>query len=111
MTVCFVHAPNVNGWNGELLLVKERDSGHFKVSHLERICNALFPNDDFSTFHFDANVAEPRVTEYRLRREKGFLQRISAHGTYEDLHLDEWIKGVKKHYPELGQFAAFLMNG
>jgi hypothetical protein len=105
---CFVHAPVSNGWNGELLLVRSKDKGTFRANEIEKICKDLYVLDDFHTFHFDNNVSADRVSDYLMRRRKGMMQRISISGTYEDMHYDEWLRGISQNYFALAKFIEFI---
>lgn len=108
MFYCFIHAPIDNGWNGELLLALEKKT-HFRVAEVEKLCGLLFPNEDFCSLYYDDKVFPDRLNAYQLRRERGMMQRISISGTYEDLHFDEWIKALTKHYPHLAKYVKFLL--
>lgn len=109
MVYCFVYAPIKRRWAGELLYVA-RDETAVYMDHVEEVCSKLFYKDKFHTFITEPNAPEQRVSNYLLRREHGMLQRMTASGTYEDLHFDEWCKAVGKHYPELADFGRFLLN-
>ena len=101
MKYCFVHAPNSDGWNGELVLALRKNRGDFRLHDVQIIMRDLYPNDDVDSWHYDNNVSENKIAEYLTRKEKGFMQRRSIYGTYEDLHFDEWEKSMIKKYPNI----------
>lgn len=109
MTVCFVHAPLDNGWNGEILLVLNKREGHFRLKDVERMVSKIYTEHDKDSFHYDNNVALDRVKDWNERKERAMMQRRSAYGTYEDLYFDEWIKGISRHYYHLAKFAKFIL--
>ena len=108
MIHCFVHAPNKNGWQGEILLHIEKDSGNFKQAIVRKLFNSIYDADDFDDMCYDPTPTPDQVAAYLLRRENGMMQRLSVYKSYEDLSFDDWIKGLRKNYPYLAKYAVFL---
>lgn len=112
MKYCFVHAPSNSSWQGIILLAPHRDGEQrFRERDIKHACEVLYPNEDFYDLIYDPNPSPEQVSQYLLRREKGFLQRATQERTYEDLHFDEWIKILGHHYPQLAKFAHFVQAG
>ena len=101
MVYCFVHAPNNMAWNGELVLALRKNIGRFRLKDVQTIIELMYPDDDPDMFHYDNNVAEEKAKVFLLRKHKGYVQRRSLYGSYEDLHYDEWEKTFKERYPDI----------
>jgi len=110
MMHCFVHAPNKNGWNGEVLLHLEKANGSFREKEVRNIFESLYPNDDFYSMHYHPDPTVTQVSSYLLRRENGLMQRISVVKSYEDLSFEDWVEGIRKHYPYIAKYAVFVRN-
>lgn len=109
MVYFFVHAPTDNGWSGELLLWGCKADGVWRVDDIRKRFLDLYPGEDFDTCHFDGKPSVAKVQAFELRLEHFMWQRESSAGTYEDLHMDEFLRTLKRHYPSLAMFASMFI--
>lgn len=110
MVYCFVHAPIQNGWAGELLFVKYKEDGVFHEEDIKKIVTSLYPNEEWDDLIFTPHPSLDDIEAYLARREVGMMQRVSIAKTFEDLHFNEWLLAIKKHYKGLYYFLQMTLN-
>lgn len=101
MIYCFVHAPNKDGWTGELVLALAKKSGKFRLADIQSIIRELYPDDDPDIFHYDQDVSEEKFKIYLERHDDGKMQRRSLYGSLEEMRRDDWEKSIIKRYPKI----------
>lgn len=101
MIYCFVHAPNNQGWTGELVLALAKKTGKFRLADVQTIIRELYPDDDPDIFHYDQHVTESQYQKFIERHDAGKKQRRSLYGSLEEMHHDEWEKSIIKRYPKM----------
>lgn len=109
MNYCFVYAPLKKRWAGELLLA-HHDENEIDMDDVEQAIKLFYPREKWESLVVESNAPLNRVEQYMQRREEGKLQRMTASGTYEEIHVDEWIKAVGRHYPHAAIVARYLLN-